>query len=1208
MKADFNTSHLLSLWEKNTNDVFAVWSKNYRLLYVSPNFENLYGRSKESFEKNYFIFLRWILPVDRLRVIKNSISARLSKKEYNEFYFRCKMPDGTIKWIWTREQRIQIPDSNKNYILGISSDVTLQKTLENELSRHRAELENKIKDRTNELEQLNEEYLAINEEYETLNEELKAANEDLQISNEHLQEEIRKRTEAVFALEESEEKFRAFIEQTTEGISMLDSSGKVIEWNRMMAETLQMKKEEVIGKYIWDIEYNYLPAERQTPQTKENIKKAALDYIAQGSKATVLIREGYYHVNGEQKYLFLVIFPVITRRGIYVGRVLINRTEHKKKDDELHNYRNHLEQMIAERTEELQRSEARLSMIARHLPMAFYIISIHVNKSIWVSSQIKDITGYDTDIFINNVDFWETRIHPEDREEVMRRYNAHLSKGIIECEYRWQLASGEYKWFLDQAVVTGRDDNGNPTELIGCWIDITQKKEAEQALRQAGSIVENIQLGMHIYHLKDINDDRSLVMVAANPASEVLTGVKMKDVIGKTIDENFPGLRAKNIPQQYADVVRNQKPIQIEDIYYSDERVIAGAYSVRAFPLPGNHICVAFENITERLNNQRLLRENEEKYRLLSMLTTDTASSLIVNKDGSFTREWFTDNLFSQYGYEPSEVDTFDKWAKVVHPDDLGIYYNERQRLLKGETVSVDIRILTKNGEVRWINNTIYPQSIPETGQIRFLSAVKDITDRKLGEKAIEQANTELKRQVSFNAALMASLPIPVFFKDLHGKYIGCNMAFTEIMGKTTEEIRGKTVMELWPGEMAEVYHRQDLDLLKKPEHQQYEFKVKDKQGIVRNVIFNKDVFFDDSGKIAGIVGSFLDITNLKKSEAVIRASEEKFRLLFENANDTILILKNDKIIDFNERTIALFGIKDKNEILGTDLCHLSAPQQPDGVESCNKIKTMKTTIIDGTIKFIEWRFQRSDKSEFDAEVSFSILTMNEEKLVQVIIRDITERKNIERKIFDTIIETEERERQRLAQDLHDEIGPILSSLKMYISVLDTSAQKEKIDYISLQVKELIKQAVRTVREISNALSPHVLTNFGLHAALGAAVENAREFISIQFESNLNEVRFQPNVEIVFYRILKELLNNTIKHAGATEIKIQLNFDGTLLRLIYADNGVGFDYENVLSKTAKGFGLYNILSRVKSINGLYTVSSGKNKGFQFELKAPTVTM
>jgi len=126
---------------------------------------------------------------------------------------------------------------------------------------------------------------------------------------------------------------------------------------------------------------------------------------------------------------------------------------------------------------------------------------------------------------------------------------------------------------------------------------------------------------------------------------------------------------------------------------------------------------------------------------------------------------------------------------------------------------------------------------------------------------------SKVREKELFTQALLSAIPNPVFYKDAKGRYLGCNNAFTEVMGVTAEEIRGKTVYELWPGEHARIYHRKDLELLRHPARQVYEFKVRDKDGCDRPVIYAKDVFRDENGAAAGIVGAFMDITERKRME-----------------------------------------------------------------------------------------------------------------------------------------------------------------------------------------------------------------------------------------------------------------------------------------------------------------------------------------------------
>ena len=145
---------------------------------------------------------------------------------------------------------------------------------------------------------------------------------------------------------------------------------------------------------------------------------------------------------------------------------------------------------------------------------------------------------------------------------------------------------------------------------------------------------------------------------------------------------------------------------------------------------------------------------------------------------------------------------------------------------------------------------------------------IKDLEDQCNRYKNTE---AELIRSAEFTKSLLNSIPTPIFFKDEQGRYQGCNPAFSEIMGVRVEEIMGKTVHELWPSAHAEVYHQKDLELMQNPTHQVYEFEIKDKDGSIRPVIYYKNTFYDEHGKVAGLVGGFVDISEQKIAEEILK-------------------------------------------------------------------------------------------------------------------------------------------------------------------------------------------------------------------------------------------------------------------------------------------------------------------------------------------------
>jgi diguanylate cyclase (GGDEF)-like protein/PAS domain S-box-containing protein len=125
---------------------------------------------------------------------------------------------------------------------------------------------------------------------------------------------------------------------------------------------------------------------------------------------------------------------------------------------------------------------------------------------------------------------------------------------------------------------------------------------------------------------------------------------------------------------------------------------------------------------------------------------------------------------------------------------------------------------------------------------------------------------------------IVDAIPVPLFYKDLQGRYLGCNQAFEEILGKSREEIAGKTVYEVAPSDLAEVYHKADLDLMTSQGKQMYEAKVLFGDGVRHDIIFHKAVFRNPAGDVSGMVGSMLDISDQKLSENNLLQSEDRYR------------------------------------------------------------------------------------------------------------------------------------------------------------------------------------------------------------------------------------------------------------------------------------------------------------------------------------------
>lgn len=214
-------------------------------------------------------------------------------------------------------------------------------------------------------------------------------------------------------------------------------------------------------------------------------------------------------------------------------------------------------------------------------------------------------------------------------------------------------------------------------------------------------------------------------------------------------------------------------------------------------------------------------------------------------------------------------------------------------------------------------------------------------------------------------------------------------------------------------------------------------------------------------------------------------------------------------------------------------------------------------------------------------------------------------RKQNESKVLSAIISTEEKSRQEFSKELHDGLGPMLSSIKMSISAIDKTKINEVNKEIIEHTEQNVDEALIVVKEISNNLSPHILKNYGLTKALDTFISrfNTSEELDIMLGSNLEKKRFDYNTEIILYRIICELLTNTVKHASANKINIDLYYKKNIIELIYSDNGIGFDIEKVETQNI-GMGLSNIRSRIISLNGSIEIYSLPDEGFNLKVTLP----
>lgn len=336
-----------------------------------------------------------------------------------------------------------------------------------------------------------------------------------------------------------------------------------------------------------------------------------------------------------------------------------------------------------------------------------------------------------------------------------------------------------------------------------------------------------------------------------------------------------------------------------------------------------------------------------------------------------------------------------------------------------------------------------------------------------------------------------------------------------------------------------------------------------------------------------------------QKAEHDREETESRFRTLFHNSSDEIYLA------DLQGNFIEV------NQVACEDLGYTIEELRGKNFKDLKTEKYIGT--VDGNIRQIVEKGKHTYETEHVAkngdvislEVKSRLIDYQGKKAFFSIARDITERKQLERKILGAVINAEERERERISKEIHDGLGPLLSTIKLYVNEIDSedTSDKERKKLIS-QTNDLIDEAISSSRTISNTLTPSVIIDFGLVKAIDSFVKklNLAQKIRFDFQKDEYDARVDQTTELVLYRVVTELITNTIKHAHASKVDIRLAGKENKVLLTYRDDGIGFDPEKVMERSDAGMGLQNIGSRLRSVNGSYQVHSEKEKGTRIEVE------
>ena len=654
-------------------------------------------------------------------------------------------------------------------------------------------------------------------------------------------------------------------------------------------------------------------------------------------------------------------------------------------------------------------------------------------------------------------------------------------------------------------------------------------------------------------------------------------------------------------------------------------------FSLKATPLGKNgHVVITHTNITEEKIFQEKLIVSQTKFKNLFKKVSDAI--VVLNEDGAIDEYNFAFNkLFNE-----TKNDLYGKMLPEIvstHPEDIEKSIRYNKNLKEKGSQKYEGRVYTQSGKLIWVDvssSAIYDKNGKCIGS---RDVIRDITEKKQGElktetnnkitnvinHLLELSHSNVKLSVILEHALQHIIQLPfvnllpkgaIFLADENE-----NLNMIAHIGLCDTNIKNCSFIkkeDCFCGKVAlnkeAIYAKcssgsKQIELSAENEHDNYILPLMGYEkliGILNLHLSPHQTLNENEVSILEAIAKTLgNIIRKKQIETDIIKSEERFRGVIENSKELTIIGSKRGTITFVSPSVPKFLGYSENELIGKNAFDFIHPedqkiaytrfyhQAPLHQEEDYQVYRLKTK--SGAFKYIRGMVSL----HFDNPGINGFI---------VNAQDISELVTSQKERLKLILQTEEKERQRIAHDLHDGLGQTIAAANMYINVLDQFAKEqfdEKTYSLFETCKQLINNSAIETRLVSHNIMPRSLKEFGIDQTISEMIHNYQKISpEIQFEtfSEIKNKRFPEDVELTLYRSVQEIINNALKHANASRIKIKLTMKSAQLKIEIADNGIGFNIKKLKTKQVKGLGLVSIPERINAINGDFLISSNKKTG------------
>ncbi|MRS11949.1 MAG: PAS domain S-box protein [Actinobacteria bacterium] len=622
------------------------------------------------------------------------------------------------------------------------------------------------------------------------------------------------------------------------------------------------------------------------------------------------------------------------------------------------------------------------------------------------------------------------------------------------------------------------------------------------------------------------------------------------------------------------------------------------------------YIAEATWEITQRKMAEEALREAECFSR--EVLDSLLAQVAVLDEEGRIlgaNRAWLELPDNRQPGDEILSVGAnyLDACDRSSHPEMAAVATAIRDVTRNaGSRLEVEYSLPTDN-DVRSFHTIVSRFVGP--GPVRVVVTHRDTTKAQSTERTLIERSRLLEE-----AQRVARMGW--YSYDLQTDYWSCSQVLEEVFGLTDGHPR---TLIGW----AEVVHPEDREAMvayvrdevvgaKRQFDREYRIqRVSD--GAVRWVRGYGELDLDEQGNPLRLVGIIQDITERHRSEEAIRQSEQRYRALIEQSPVAIFVSR-DECVDFaNAACLQLFGVASPEQLVGTPLVELFVPEHRRAIGQ--RIRRLHTRLT--ATSLVEQQILRLDGSRRFVDVSAAPFFEGDETMLHVVLVDADQRKQAElairqhqerlSELASELMRTGERERRRLAVELHDSVGQTLAASKMcarsiWDQVRDDVSRGELDRLVSL-----IDQSLNHVRSLTAQLSPPALYELGLCPALEWLAEDVRRLYGLACYLDLRQAPddVPDALAPVLFRAARELLSNVHRHSGASAARLTLALSSHDAILRVEDKGVGFTPEGYGAGLAgERFGLLSVGEDVRHAGGDLTIRSGPGDGTTVEVRLP----